>query len=81
MPEPEPPTGPAPENPPCPSDLTGPIRELSLRLTSLDARSAARQIELEAKLDTALRALELIHDDDPRARRELQRLRASDTYD
>lgn len=70
-----------------PSDSTGAshqvadrLEELSHRLERLDARSDARQAELERLLSDAMRALELIHDDDPGARRRLRELRESPSY-
>lgn len=54
---------------------------LSQRLDALDARGDERQAELERLLGDALRALELIHDDDPGARRRLHELRTSQFYD
>ena len=62
------------------SDVAGELRELSRRLGALEARGAERQAELERRLGDAMRALELIHDDDPGARRRLRELRASPSY-
>lgn len=55
--------------------------DLSSSLRALDARAAARHDELEDRLDTVMRVLELIHDDDPSARRRLGELRASPAYE
>jgi Glycosyl transferase family 2 len=57
------------------------LRELALRLDSLEAHSQQRHLELRGELSTALRALELLHDDDQRARRRLRQLRESVGYD
>jgi hypothetical protein len=62
------------------SDVAGELRELSRRIETLEARGAERQAELERLLADAMRALELIHDDDPGARRRLRELRASPSY-
>jgi hypothetical protein len=62
------------------SDLQETLRDLSKRLDSLDARATERQGGLERQLSQAMRALELIHDDDPRARVRLRELRASTDY-
>jgi Glycosyl transferase family 2 len=81
MSTPEPPDDQRPESPTRRNELADQMRELSLRLDSLDARDEERHAELTDKLNTALRALELIHDDDPRARRRLRDLRAGADYE
>lgn len=62
-------------------ELAERVSQLSLRLESLDVRGEQRHAELGATLGTALRALELIHDDDPGTRRRLGELRASASYE
>jgi hypothetical protein len=57
------------------------MREVQERLDLLDARASHANAELREELDTVLRALELIHDDDPGARRALRKLRATEDYD
>jgi hypothetical protein len=56
------------------------LGQLSRRLDALEARAGERQSELERLLGDTLRALELIHDDDPGARRRLRELRATPSY-
>jgi len=73
----EPPIDPHPQ---ASSDLAHRMQELSLRVDLLDERGAQRHAELETQLRTALLALELIHDDDPGARRRLRLLRAGEHY-
>jgi Glycosyl transferase family 2 len=63
-----------------PSDIAGELRELSRRMQTLEARGAEHQADLERLLSDAMRALELIHDDDPGARRRLRELRDSPSY-
>lgn len=63
-----------------PADLTARLNELTRRLDDLDARSEQRDVRIAADLATTLRALELIHDDDPGARRRLRTLRADADY-
>jgi Glycosyl transferase family 2 len=65
---------------PASGELARQVHALSLRVDLLDQRDKQRHAELEAQLQTVLQALELIHDDDPGARRRLHRLRASDDY-
>lgn len=61
--------------------LAGQVHELSARVDALDTHSEQRTRVLESYLGTALRALALIHDDDPRARRRLRELRADNDYE
>jgi hypothetical protein len=81
MSTPEPPDNQRPESATRRNELADQMRELSLRLDSFDARDEERHAELTDRLNTTLRALELIHDDDPRARRRLRDLRAGADYE
>lgn len=69
------------EHPGAPTGLASQVDALAALVSAIDARSAHRHSELDAKLDTILAALALIHDDDPGARRRLQELRARADYD
>lgn len=69
---------PTPENQAL-AGLAGEIRSQSVRLASLDARLAPIA-DMEARLRDVLKALEIIHDDDPGTRRRLRRLRESPEY-
>jgi Glycosyl transferase family 2 len=62
------------------TELAHRLQELSLRVELLDERNAQRHAELDAHLRTVLLALELIHDDDPGARRRLRQLRIGEDY-
>jgi hypothetical protein len=63
------------------AELTSHVRALATRVDALDTHSEQRARALQADLDTALQALALIHDDDPRARRRLRELRAGSDYE
>lgn len=61
--------------------LSGQVHDLSARVDALDTRSEQRARALQGDLRTALGALALLHDDDPRARRRLRELRAGKDYE
>jgi len=63
------------------SALASNLTALSARIDGLSARTEQSSGELQAQMNTALEALELLHDDDPSARRRLTELRASADYD
>jgi hypothetical protein len=62
------------------ASLTEEVRSLASRVTRQEARSSQRLEEIQSALGTALQALELIHDDDPGARRRLQEARSEPCY-
>jgi hypothetical protein len=62
------------------SALADQVHALAAQVDALDTRTEQRTVSLQADLRTALRALALIHDDDPGARRQLRELRARSDY-
>jgi hypothetical protein len=68
-----------PHSPPS-SELARQLHDLALRVDLLDQHVEQQHRDLDAQLRTVLLALELIHDDDPGARRRLRRLREGDEY-
>jgi hypothetical protein len=56
------------------------LRGLQEQIGLLGGSLSRHEEELHSQIGTLFNALERIHDDDPRARRELRRLRASDAY-
>jgi hypothetical protein len=57
------------------------VHGLRRQLDTLDATIQRRSFELQSDLQTLLQAVELIHDDDPAARRCLRELRAAPAYE
>jgi hypothetical protein len=62
-------------------DVANQLQGLNRRLDSLQATIEGSAEEQRLELSTVLEALELLHDDDPRARRSLRELRASPAYE
>ncbi len=63
------------------SAASGPLRAVTTRLDLLEERLASLGSGVTEQLDRTLQALELLIDDDPRARRQLAELRASASYE
>ncbi len=57
------------------------VQALRRELNTLDAHIQRRSDELQAEMRTLVKAVELIHDDDPSARRRLRGLRAERAYE
>jgi uncharacterized coiled-coil protein SlyX len=69
------------EQPYALADLIEQVRALTARMTAHDTHSQKHLGDMQASLDTALQALELIHDDDPGTRRRLRQVREDPRYD
>jgi hypothetical protein len=77
MSDPEPPD----ESAAALAGLTAQIQALSVRVLQMDQAAQRGTDRVLSAQATALRALELIHDDDPRARRRLRDLRSRPDYE
>jgi hypothetical protein len=63
-----------------PEKLVSQLQALIVRVGALESKIQQGSDDLRVQLGTVLEALELLHDDDPRARRALRRLRAEPGY-
>jgi chaperonin cofactor prefoldin len=63
------------------TDLLEQLQILGHRVSAHEARLTERFQELQHSMSTALKALELIHDDDPGARRQLHEARTAPCYE